>query len=117
MPEKTANNLKTAGILVGLFLAIVSPIVAVTKVNTSNAVKTEYVANQARTANAKAEEAKSIAEKNARDFEYFKGEMSATMKAQKDSLDKVDNKIDKVEGKVDEMLKIIVRFERADDGK
>lgn len=74
----------------------------------------------------KAEKALDLAESNARTFEYFKGEMTATMKAlnksievmnegHKDGLDKLDGKTDKLEGKVDELLKIMVRFKRAGD--
>jgi len=116
MADETATKLRNWGILIGILLAIASPVVSVTKVSTTHSVKADHISAQVRIATAKAEEAKAIAEKNARDFEYFKGEMSATMKAHRDSLDKVDGKMDKVELKIDEMMKIIVRFERVDDG-
>jgi len=111
MAESTANTIRTIGIIVTVIVAIASPIIAVTKVTTSNG----YIAKAASGAYEKATSAKELAEKNARDFEYFKGEMTATMKAHKDSLDNTDDKIDKLNVKIDEMLKIIVRFKRADD--
>ena len=88
----------------GIGLAIASPIIAVTKVTAANS----YISQ---TAN----DAKSLAEKNARDFEYFKGEVTATMKAHKDGLDKMDRKFDKMEVKIDRVIEIMSGFQRADD--
>jgi hypothetical protein len=124
MADGTMNILKTIGALIGIVVILATPITAITLATyTGNAAQ-----KQAERAISIAGEAKSIGEQNARDFEYFKGEMTATMKAvnksidkmsegHKDGLDKMDGKIDKVEGKVDELLKIMVRFERAGDGE
>jgi len=115
MADKTVGQLKTMAILVGLVLAIASPIIAVDRANNSNAFISEAASKTAAAASLKADAAKAMAEKNARDFEYFKGEMTATMKAHKDGLDKMDRKIDKVEIKIDSMMQILVRFKRAGD--
>jgi hypothetical protein len=117
MPDKTMSNLKVIGILLALALAIVSPIIAVDRANNSNAFIAEAATKTAQAAADKAESAKDLAEKNARDFEYFKGEMTATMKAHKDGLDKMDKKMDKHEVKLDELIKIMSGFMRAGDAK
>lgn len=117
MADKTAGNLKTLAILVGLVLAIVSPIIAVDRANSSNAFIAEAAAKTAQSASDKADSAKELAEKNARDFEYFKGEMTATMKAHKDGLNKLDIKMDKHELKLDKLIEIMSGFRRAGDAK
>lgn len=150
MADKTASNLKLIAIVIGLLLAIVSPIVTVAIANeqgkasrqatvlqikaSQDAARAAQIAaieqmkSSSMAASQKADKALDLAEKNARDFEYFKGEMTATMKAvnksidtmgksHKDGLDKMDVKIDKLEGKIDEIIKIMGRFKRVDDGK
>ena len=117
MADKTSNTLKLIGVLVALLLAVVSPIVSVAKVNAANSVQAKYTDEKANTAVLKADAAQKLAEKNARDFEYFKGEMTATMKGHKDGLDKMGERMDRMETKLDEMIKILVRFKRADDGE
>jgi len=117
MADRTFNTIKMIGILAGIMLAIASPIIAVDRANNSNAFVSEAAAEDAKAALAKAESAKELAEKNARDFEYFKGEMTATMKAHKDGLDKMDRKMDQQDVKLDKLLIVMSGFIRVDDGK
>jgi len=115
MPDRTANTLKLLGVLVTLILAIASPIVAVSVTNAANSFTANAAMEKADKAIDKANFNRELSEKNARDFEYFKGEMTATMKAHKDGLDKMDRKMDKQDTKLDELIKIMSGFMRADD--
>jgi flagellar biosynthesis/type III secretory pathway protein FliH len=125
MADKTVSNLKTVGVLVALILAIVSPIIAVDRANNSNEFRADAAAKTANEAKEIALRAEKQTQDNAKDFEYFKGKLEGTIKGLEkgmDSMDKnhrenyakMDNKIDKLELKIDEVLKIMVRFKRAD---
>jgi hypothetical protein len=68
MPDKTKEFMKNAIMVMGLITMCASPIIAVT------------VATQAgKSANAKADKALDLAEQNARDFAFFKGEVNAKL--------------------------------------
>ena len=68
MPDKTKETLKTIMLVMGLVTALASPIVAVT-----------IASQNGKTASQKADKALNLAEQNARDFAFFKGEVNAKL--------------------------------------
>jgi TolA-binding protein len=125
MPDKTTKTLQWAALVATLVIAIASPIIAVTKVNTSN----EYIADAAKEAKDIAATNRVKIQENAEDLEYFKGKIEGTLLGMQNGMTAITNnqtatsvrlegRIDKLEGKVDEMLQILVRFKRGvDNGK
>lgn len=124
MADRTTKTLQWAALIVTLVIAIASPIVAVTKVNTSNS----YIANDAKEAKLIAQQAKAKAQENSEDLEYFKGKIEGTLEGvktsmenmsanQRDASGRYDKRVDNVEAKIDAMMQILVRFKRADDGE
>jgi peptidoglycan hydrolase CwlO-like protein len=114
MADKTMDMLKVIGWVLTAAVIMSSAAIAV-------AVATS-TANEAKVIAVRAEKQ---TQDNAKDFEYFKGKLEGTIKGlekgmttmtenHKDSLNKLDGKIDKLELKIDEVLKIMVRFKRAD---
>jgi RNA processing factor Prp31 len=68
MPDKTKETLKTFLLILGVISIFASPIIAMT-LATQNGKEARAVANKAL----------SIAEANARDFAFFKGEVNAKL--------------------------------------
>lgn len=125
MPDKTTKTLQWIALIATLVIAIASPIIAVTKVNTSNS----YIASAAAEAKLIAQQAAAKSQENSEDLEYFKGKIEGTLTGvqnsmkdmaanQRDASGRYDKRVDKLELKIDEVLKIMVRFKRADlDGE
>lgn len=121
MADKTTKNLQWAVLIATLVIAIASPIIAVTRVNTANS----YIADAAKEAKVIAERAEAKGQENAEALEYFKGKIEGTLNGvqtsmksmadnQRDASSRYDKRVDKLELKIDEVLKIMVRFKRAD---
>ena len=119
MPDKTTKNLQWAVLIATLVIAIASPIIAVTKVNTSNS----YIADAAAEAKLIAQQAAAKSQENSEDLEYFKGKIEGTLLGMQNGMVaitanqtatsvRLEKRIDKLEGTVDEMLQILVRFKR-----
>jgi hypothetical protein len=129
MADKTSKTLQWAVLIATLVIAIASPIIAVDRANNSNAFISEAATATANEAKEIALQAKQQGQDNAKDFEYFKGKLEGTIKGlekgmdsmdrnHKDNYDNMSKKVDKLELKIDEVLKIMVRFKRADlDGE
>jgi hypothetical protein len=78
MADKTKEFMKNAVMVMGLVAMCASPIIAVT------------VATQTgRSANAKADKALGLAEQNARDFAFFKGEVTAKLESLNKGQDRI----------------------------
>ena len=122
MPDKTTKNLQWAVLIATLVIAIASPIIAVTKVNTSNS----YIADAAAEAKLIAQQAAAKSQSNAEALEYFKGKIEGTLIGvqnsmkemaanQRDASGRYDKRVDNLESKIDAMMQILVRFKRAGD--
>jgi len=83
------DTIKTIMMILGLVAVCASPIIAVT-----------VTSQTGRAANAKAEKALGLAEQNARDFAFFKGEVNA--------------KLDNLTKGQDRVLDFVSKLERAD---
>jgi peptidoglycan hydrolase CwlO-like protein len=117
MADKTMNMLKVIGWVITAAVVMSSAAIAVT-VATSTANEAKVIAVRA----------EKQTQENAKDFEYFKGKLEGTIKGlekgmvtmtgnHKDSLDSLEKNVDKLEVKIDEIIKIMGRFKRVDDGE